>query len=433
MKKTIKILVSACAFMLLFFAMSCSNNDVDPLFDQTINERTDALKTEYLNVLTVPENGWIGYYSPNKNFGAYTMLLDFEEDGGVSIKSDYQSDEDDITYRLDKTLKIELVFESASVFSDIFALNNNNNNGEFVFNILSATNEEIILESKLDYGDDVTIFKLHPATESDLDLDNIMTSVENISGDGNQSVFRNVLYNDEVIATFDFNASTRLTTVSYIKDGETQSVSGPIAITADGFYFITPVDINGVILTSFVYNETTNEYENTSENLRIIYDNIPGLPLPTHTFAGASLRYNYIDYGRSSTAFDNLLNQVTENIATTRNRYLSRVYIRNILPSATGAPYVDIWYQNSSGTTYYMYFYITYEFRDDKVFFELTGETNSNAASYKTEMQPLLDAIVGSSSGYYIKDTGKLTGSSNTTVTLINADDPKYAIDYYEF
>lgn len=438
MKKIKNLITKLSVCLLLLAVFGCADTDVDPLFDQTINERTKELITEYSSVLNSPENGWIGYYSPNENFGAYTMLLNFDDEGNVSIKSDYvaNSESNTITYRLDKTLKIEVVFESSSVFSDIFSLYDNDNDGEFVFNILSATEDEVVLQSKLDYGDDVTIFTLHPATVADLDLEPISGSLENIAGDGTQSVFRNILYNNEVIAEFDFNSTTRLSTVSYLDEsGELVEVSGPIAITVEGFYFITPVDVNGVVLTSFIFDETNIEYNNEVDNQKIIYDNVPGIPLEEYVFGSGkvSLRNNYFDPDRTSVAFYNLWDETAANFSKNNGgRTIYRFYLRNVLPDATGDPYLSIDYF-SGDTSYSMYFYMEKEIVDGKMFFQLTGEVSSNAASRGDSVLELVDVLVGSASGYYLKDAGTITGYTNKTVTFINADNPQYAINYYEF
>ncbi|MBL6647131.1 MAG: carboxypeptidase-like regulatory domain-containing protein [Flavobacteriaceae bacterium] len=82
--------------------------------------------------------------------------------------------------------------------------------------------------------------------------------------------------------------------------------------------------------------------------------------------------------------------------------------------------------------------YVTYEVKDDeKVYFSLTGESNvdlSEGEIWHTILNPLLEIIIGSETGYFIENTGGLLSySNNDTVTLINADHPKYAINYYDF
>ncbi|MDD7888206.1 DUF4302 domain-containing protein [Flavivirga sp. 57AJ16] len=430
MNKINKLLASFGVFMLLLVVTSCSDNEVEPLFDQTVNERAEALKLEYLNVLTSADNGWIGYYSPNKDFGAYTMLLDFDSNSNVSVNSDFEAGAQNktITYRIDKTLKVELVFESTSVFSDIFAINNNNNQGEFVFNILSATQDEVVLESKLDFGDDVTVLTLQKADVSQLDLEPIYESVDDIAGDGTQSVFRNILLNDAVIGTFSFNSVTRLTTVKYLNnEGEVISVSFPIAITPTGFYLLKPLDVNGTMLTSFTYNEAENEYENTADGLRIIYDNIPGVPLNPYDLgvAANNVRYNYLEPGKSSLAFNNFYTSYTQFIFDNYGFTIDRVYIRSLNDGSV--PYLHIY--TGLGNIWYD---LNVEITDGIVKFSLTGDTNSSAG-LTAVLQPLIDVFVGAESGYYLNATGGLQTFSNGTFSMINVDDPSMEINYYDF
>ena len=430
MRKINKLMNRLSILTVLFFVIGCTDNDVEPLYDQSINERTEALKGEYFNILTAPENGWIGYYSPNESFGAYTMLMNFDVDSNVDIKSDYELGDQDneITFRIDKTLKIELVLESFSVFSQIFSLNDNNNGGEFVFNILSATPEEIILESKLDFGDDVTILTLRRANTSDFDLQPIYESVEDIAGDGTESVFRNILLNDVIIASFDFNPLTRLATVSYVdNDGVVIFVNAPIAILPTGFNFIKPIDVNGTILTSFTFDETKNEYVNEADGLRILYDNIPGVPLMPYDLGETAnnARFNYLEPEKSSVAFNNFFNDFNNDFsAATGGATIARVYIRSL---SDDIPYLHIYIGNST-----FWYDLNMDVEDGIVKFSLTGETNASAG-LTSLLQPLIDVFVGAPSGYYLNRTGGLLHFSNGTFSMINVDDTSMEINYYDF
>ncbi len=272
---------------LLVVISSCTDNEVNPLFDQTVNERSEALKAEYSNILTATENGWIGYYSPNNNFGVYTMLMDFNEDGSVKINSDYSTGDEDntITYRIDKTLKVELVLESFSVFSKIFEINNNNNGGEFVFNILSATENEVVLESKLDFGNDITILTLRKAAPEDSDFKAIYASEDAITGGPLDSGIRNILLNNVEIGKFSFNADDRTATITYLDENQeevTETVR--IVITKSGFFFFGPVSINGTDLNIFVSNGDSG-YTDTANNALVI-DDFLECPFDLSTFLG---------------------------------------------------------------------------------------------------------------------------------------------------
>ncbi|WP_159019340.1 DUF4302 domain-containing protein [Algibacter sp. L3A6] len=437
MKKLNKLLASLGVFILLLVVTSCSENEVEPLFDQSINERTDALTSEYVDVLTAPENGWIGYYSPNANFGAYTMLIDFETNGDVTVDSDYEAGayNNTLTYRLGKTLKIELVFESTSAFSEIFSLYNNNNGGEFVFNILSATEDEVVLESKLDYGDDVTILTLNRASVEDLDLTNIYASVTNIATNFTESSFRNVLLNDETIASFDFDSESRIATISYFdENGDFQSITSPIVITAEGFYFLNEVEVNGTLLTSFVFDEDDLIYVNDADGLKIVYQDIPG-PLKPYDFGlDGNGRYNYLELEKSSTKFNNfwLDEQWEFYVGTGYVYYTSTYYLRDLDSSLS---YIQFYIADGAtgDLAYTVWYDFTYEIKEDgKVYFTLTGDTNASAED-DALLVDLIEVILGSESGYYIADTGGLLAYSNGTFSLINADEPTYNTNYYDF
>lgn len=276
--------------LLLMLVFSCADNDVDPIFNQSVNERSAALRAEYLEILTAPDNGWVGYYTPNKDFGVYTMLMNFDKDGSVKINSDYnQGNEDNsISYRIDKTLKIELVLETFAVFHKIFEINNNNNKGEFVFNIISATEDEVVLESKLDFGDDVTVFKLRKASLEDLVVDDIYLTENDLVGTAEDSGLRNILLNNEVIGSFSYSPSDRIATITYLDVNQVEVVEKVrLGITNEGFFFFDPISINGTELNVFVTNGG-KQYKDTA-NDQLIIDDFLLCPFDIDSFVGVYL------------------------------------------------------------------------------------------------------------------------------------------------
>ena len=298
MKKINNIIKHVLVVMALVLVAGCADNNVDPLFDQSVNERTDALKSEYLKALTSPENGWIGYYSPNKDFGVYSIVMDFDENGAVKIDSDYNQgvDNNSITYRIDKSLKIELVLESFAVFHQIFSINNNNNGGEFVFNILSATENEIVLESKTDTGEDITILTLRKALPEDLDLNPLIAIEDALTGEPDDTGLRNILLNDEKIGTFTFDISTRTATITYLNETGTKIATDVrLIMMADGFKLEEPVTINGTVLGAFSPNDGVGYYEGSNTDL-VITDFVP-CPLNMADFEGT---YSVVEEGYCS-------------------------------------------------------------------------------------------------------------------------------------
>ena len=451
MRLFFKLLTTFSVFTLLMFATSCSDNQVEPLFEESVNERTKTLKDKYVNILTTAENGWIGYYSPNENTGFFITLLNFNDNGVVDIASDYESGtlNNSVTYAINKSLKIELVFESASVFSSIFEINNNNNAGEFVFNILSATEDEVILESKLDFGDDVTILRLRKALISELDLEPIYASVNNIAHDETKSVFRNILLNDKPIATFNFNSSTRFATITYIKDGELIEEVTQIIITVSGFEFVEPLDINGAILTSFSYDEVSDAYVNTDDGLKIIYDNIPlfnsnGID-DIQALTSNSILFIWWpgSHGANplnSRGYQAILDEVNQNCITDLGLEVVINYVEFTFdfdddqsPCQGQLRVID-----ENGFAFTFCFSPSTNIVDNKLFLDYEGPGNPNGAFIENQAQPLIDFYT-SVAGIFVTTEGSYTSSlngqsfnfTNTAATMTSLDNPTARIYGY--
>jgi hypothetical protein len=408
---------------------ACDNNeDTDYIFEKSINERFMELKSEYNAKLTAPENGWIGYYNPNGESGAVTLLLKFRERGDVVMHSDYQygAVNDTITYGIKKKQDIVMVFESWSVLHSIYEIKNNNNGGEFVFNISEITEDEITLTSKKDNGyggDEVTELVLRPASLEEWNLEPVYESVKNLAGDPTKSVFRNLKSGDSPLASFAYDASKRSAVISYMEGSTLQQVSSPLRITPEGFCLIKALEIKGTTIECFEYNAEDATYKDRTHGVSLVYDMVPGVPLAPYDFGNKSgARYNFLEEGKSSAAFVTFLKEYTASMAE-QGVSIDRIYMRDL--NAAG-PYFHI-YTNLGN----VWFDFTYEVKENgRVYFTLTGATN--AGGLAPLFQPLLDKWVNIN-GHYIEGTGGLLNYSNRTFSLINADDPSLKINFYDF
>ena len=81
MKRFILFCVAACL-------LACEDYEPEYLFDASPEERLDQIINDYSEVLTAPENGWIGFYTSVNNIGGFAVLLKFEKDGNVTIKNE---------------------------------------------------------------------------------------------------------------------------------------------------------------------------------------------------------------------------------------------------------------------------------------------------------------------------------------------------------
>lgn len=411
--------------------VSCDkDNGADYIFDKSVNERFGELYTEYNTALQTPENGWLGYYNPNGDTGAFSVLLKFNADGSVVMHSDWNNGNanDTITYSITKKQDITLTFESWSVLHDIYEEKNNNNGGEYVFNISEVSNDEIVLVSKTDNGydgDEVTKLILKPATVENWDLTDVYASSLNIAGDATKSVFRNFNADGTPFATFSYDDNSRSATLSYFKDGIVVKESTPIIVKPNGLCFIKPVTIGDKTLECFTFNPEDGSYSDESGSVKLVYDMVPAIPFPAYDFgARPNARDNALDSNdKSSLAYRNFIagyaNLVNADIQ------INRVYFRD-LGKADTTPY--LYFYTNQGN---IWFDINYEIKEDgKLYIELTGATN--AGGLLPYMQPLLD-LFDNENGHYIEGTETLENYSNKTFSIINADDPSFRINFYEW
>ncbi len=170
MKNYLFILASTA---LLLTISACGGNDEELIFDKSADERVAEATTNLEQKLTTPTNGWIIRYQPVPESGAYNVLLNFTEDGGVRIRTDFGANDNEFydqsnTFRIDNSLGLELIFESYSFFSYLFEQDNASFEAEYEFVYVNETpNGELVFTSKTDLSfTSSTIVVLEPAPDN---------------------------------------------------------------------------------------------------------------------------------------------------------------------------------------------------------------------------------------------------------------------------
>ncbi|GEM_PF-2912457 len=271
MKKYILQIISIAVIAVLGFS-SCVKSETESVFDESVNQRFEKMKGEYIKVLSSAENGWIGYYAPNNKVGGFAILMKFDDKGNVKMASDfYQGKYDNTsTYRIDKKLKVELVFESATVLSKIYETNFNNVDGEYVFNIDSVANDMIKLSSATDFGYDgsgITELILVRAKPENWSFESVYENTPKLAnGYKTNMYFRemvvegtNIKKSFSYVDGYNSNMINRYAIIKGFNDKGGIDVNNvSIAITSNGFKFINPYTINGKQVSNFTYDEANN-------------------------------------------------------------------------------------------------------------------------------------------------------------------------------
>jgi hypothetical protein len=288
MKKVIYILTA-----LVMLTTSCKDNDVN-IFDKTADERAAEAIADLKAKLTAPSNGWRVKYRPEETSGSFWVLMQFDSEGRVTIKSDLSADdgayhEQTVTYRIDSSLGLELIIESYSFFAYLFEQNQASFEAEYEFLYANETPDgELVFQSKSDRGAK-TILVFEPAEAGDEDLlgmevaenlDIMAKDIERFS-----SSYKLIYDNKDIILYLSMDEFTRILTIS------TASKKSNTATTKE-IDFTTPYVIEG---NDIVFDE---ELSGTFVGVPITISSITldalgdgtlmacGAPIDIHTYTG---------------------------------------------------------------------------------------------------------------------------------------------------
>ncbi|MEZ4972194.1 MAG: DUF4302 domain-containing protein [Cyclobacteriaceae bacterium] len=148
--------------------MACQDDGNDL---PSVEERTSVAKEELRSDLVAPANGWHLEYEPTPESGSFFILMKFDANGNLNIKSDVPGGggefyDQDITYRIDAALGLELILENYAVFHHLFELDQATFGAEFEFLYKGKEGENLIFESISDFTNP-TILTLTPASSGE--------------------------------------------------------------------------------------------------------------------------------------------------------------------------------------------------------------------------------------------------------------------------
>lgn len=141
--------------LMIIALVSCEDDNAN-LFNQTADERSAEAISNLKQELIAPSNGWIVRYTPQEGSGSYYVLLDFQENDKVVIKTDLGAEdgryfEDTISYRVDNSLGLELILENYSFFAFLFEQDQATFGAEYEFNYVNKTPDNaLVFQSKTD-------------------------------------------------------------------------------------------------------------------------------------------------------------------------------------------------------------------------------------------------------------------------------------------
>jgi hypothetical protein len=170
----IKKLIFLTWLCFLLLLGGCKDDDINK-FDKTADERVAEAIADLKSKLTAPANGWKLLYTPEDGYGSFLVLLDFQDNDMVTIKTDLSAEsgkfyEQTVGYRIDSSLGLELIIENYSFFAYLFEFDRATFGAEFEFLYQHQNdNGSLLFSSKTDVSDNATQLLFTEAGEGDLD------------------------------------------------------------------------------------------------------------------------------------------------------------------------------------------------------------------------------------------------------------------------
>ncbi len=159
-----------CLFSLIVIIFSCSNKKEGDL--PSVEERVSIAVSNLESELLAPSDGWKLEYQPTNESGVFFMLLQFDEDNLVNIKSDLADNDGEffnhtIPWRVDNALGLELILETYGLFHYLFEQDGATFGAEFEFVYEGKDGDNLVFRSKSDVTSLSPSIILEPASPDD--------------------------------------------------------------------------------------------------------------------------------------------------------------------------------------------------------------------------------------------------------------------------
>ena len=425
-------------FFLLGIISCSSDNDVEPLFDEDVDARTQAKLDEYKAVLLNSEFGWKTAYQPENTIGVFNVYLNFDASGNVAITSDYNEGETDLatTYRVGIAQVPELVLENYSAFHSLFEANRFSLGAEFEFLFEEVLEDRIVFKSKTDAGEKstITFIKANANDQANIKaLQGLDKRIEN--GYLTDKFFRSLTATNAsginvYSANFSFDSFRRIATVTSLEGSNVVDVPYPIVVTANGFNLLEPITIDGNQISEFVYDEDTNNFVANVNGIKAVIAaaDQPGL-INDDVFAiDAELdtmlyRPSLGNDELTSPEFRAMIAELSDSVAAFGLTFFEfRIIID--LDGAPGSTLLQVVLRDADNASLTVRYALTPTIEDKRLKFEYLGPFDANSDTLQSRMQPLIDFFVNPE-GLLYESQGTFANFSNLAGRFVDLSNSK--------
>ena len=275
--KKILYFLAACLLMTAFNACSFKEDEV---FSESPAERSAESIAQVKDVLASAPNRWLMEYYGNLNMGGYNVMVKFDDDQatiasekwGTNHKAGLDADGKCITstshFKIESSMGIVLSFDEYNETFHYYSMPNNPDYaydtadglyGDFEFRVMKADADSVILRGKK-HNNRIVMTPIPEdktwesyITEAE-ETESYMTSRSyTLSGEDYVITPREI--------TVTNNGSYRCLIFTYYDDSDQKvTVGAPYIVKEDGYYFYSPVEVNGYELDGLVKGDTDDYF-----------------------------------------------------------------------------------------------------------------------------------------------------------------------------
>ncbi len=240
-------------FIILFAVVSILSScqkESDPVFDKSPDVRLNAKLKEYSDLLVGAKNGWKAeYYPDSSQYGGWDFVINFKEDGVVTMLSDMNTTPDQAPfeshYKVGAFQKPVLIFDSYTYLHQLAdpanGVTGKGYKGDFQFEVVSVDKDVIILKGHFDKS----ILKLVKATAEDANFNARSKTQEEVNAyfsNPNAPYFNTLAYGTSVV-DIQYNSLDRTITFKYEDAGKIVSKTSGFVFKDNGIELIYPVTL----------------------------------------------------------------------------------------------------------------------------------------------------------------------------------------------
>jgi Domain of unknown function (DUF4302) len=274
-------------FLIQLAFFSCKKSEVDPLFDQSANQRVITAINKYKDQLTNPQYGWKASYYPNgAKDGGYSFYLKFDKNGNLTMYSDVDAQFTDnafeTTYQVKNLQKPTIIFDTYSYLHELVNPDYNGGTGanaDLELTIKEASDNKITLLGNRN-STEMVLTALNATEYASLTkggLGNIYRSTVNyISSDK----FLNLQFPSGENSDIVIDLNSKIFTIVYVQNNDIATANTAFYTTTTGITFKNPITLFGVTIPELIWDDAAKSYYflNGSKKVNLTESKRPALP-----------------------------------------------------------------------------------------------------------------------------------------------------------